>query len=610
MIKFINKKNIYVNKKKAKKIGLYKIFEIYNEQLNYLRVKYKKYKNSIKSWALINKDVNDKIIFYDKKLLLGNIKYKFKGKLRTDEFSFFFKKKREDKELFNIFKLNNLILKEAFSKLNRHGKAFKYIYDMIYRKILKYPYLITIKPKTIIIFEYNNFTQHIIEWKYNKKVDRESLKDIKKWISIKLTDRFGVFKNLNILNYCIFNKFLNKNKLSINLSINKIYRSLIVIKNVFISFEYRYIIKMKKRTLDLDECLNVLCSEYIEEDCNEIYSNYIENIKMNNIYIYLKEKLFILNKNINYSLKKNYKKIININKLNLEFIKALIKNKTYNLNDLKKTFNPMRLKKDTFYYKEKLMKTNIKSSLNYSIRFKYNFLYKLYFLYFFWSMFKLNKIFYRLNKILFNLWNRFYYFNKISSKLNNNNLFFTYLILYKNIFLNIEFENKWNSYFLFVKKNIYNKYALNLTSKIWENIYNQIFIKNNKNMKNYIFSLYNQQFLTMKIHKFINKNYWNYEKINRINNIIDNIWKNEIYKIYYNYNYFSVWKIPSIYKVDFKDNQINKLNVDYEKMNNSLIELFSENKVLMKDYLIDPEIIENLNIINKFNKNKDKLWYK
>jgi hypothetical protein len=52
---------------------------------------------------------------------------------------------------------------------------------MIYRKIMKYPYLITIKPKTIIIFEYESFTQHIIEWKYNKKINKDlSLKNIKK----------------------------------------------------------------------------------------------------------------------------------------------------------------------------------------------------------------------------------------------------------------------------------------------------------------------------------------------------------------------------------------------------------------------------------------------
>jgi hypothetical protein len=42
-------------------------------------------------------------------------------------------------------------------------------------------------------------------------------------------------------------------------------------------------------------------------------------------------------------------------------------------------------------------------------------------------------------------------------------------------------------------------------------------------------------------------------------------------------------------------------------MNNSIIELFSENKVLMKNYLIDPEITEDISIFNKLNKNKNKL---
>jgi hypothetical protein len=42
-------------------------------------------------------------------------------------------------------------------------------------------------------------------------------------------------------------------------------------------------------------------------------------------------------------------------------------------------------------------------------------------------------------------------------------------------------------------------------------------------------------------------------------------------------------------------------------MNNNLIELFSKNKGLMKDYLIDPEINDDIYIFNKLNKNKNKL---
>jgi hypothetical protein len=74
-----------------------------------------------------------------------------------------FNKFKEDFLLYNIFNLNNIILKEAFSKLNRYGLAFKYIYDMIYRKLLKFPYMITIKPKTIIIINYKNPVRYIFE---------------------------------------------------------------------------------------------------------------------------------------------------------------------------------------------------------------------------------------------------------------------------------------------------------------------------------------------------------------------------------------------------------------------------------------------------------------
>jgi hypothetical protein len=64
------------------------------------------------------------------------------------------------------------MLKEAFSKLNRHGLAFKYIYDMVYRKIFKYPYMITIKPKTIIISKYEDIIRYIFEWKYDKDLSK------------------------------------------------------------------------------------------------------------------------------------------------------------------------------------------------------------------------------------------------------------------------------------------------------------------------------------------------------------------------------------------------------------------------------------------------------
>ena len=42
-------------------------------------------------------------------------------------------------------------------------------------------------------------------------------------------------------------------------------------------------------------------------------------------------------------------------------------------------------------------------------------------------------------------------------------------------------------------------------------------------------------------------------------------------------------------------------------MNDIFMGLFSKNKSLMKDYLIDPEINEDIYIFNKLNKNKNKL---
>jgi hypothetical protein len=111
--------------------------------------------------------------------------------------------------------------------------------------------------------------------------------------------------------------------------------------------------KMIRRTINLDEYLEQLSYEF-KEECEDIYLEYIKNIKEKNIYINIKEKLF---KNVNSKVKKLFKgKNKNIDLNYTELIKTLIKNKTYNLENLQKTFNPRRLRKDTFFYKEKLMK--------------------------------------------------------------------------------------------------------------------------------------------------------------------------------------------------------------------------------------------------------------
>ena len=243
---------------------------------------------------------------------------------------------------------------------------------------------------------------------------------------------------------------------------------------------------------------------------------------------------------------------------------------------------------------------------------KYSFLYKLYFLYFFWSIFYLNKIFFNLNKIFFNLWNRFYYFFQNSYSLKNNKLIFSYIILYKKINMNIEFENKWNSFINFIKKNIiYYKENLFINYKIWKYIYNNIFIHNNYNIKNYIFLCYYKHLINLNINKYLNKNNYKYEKIDRINNILDNIWKNNYnYNIYYNYNYFSCWKIPSINNINFIDKIINKTKIEYKKINNFLENIYYNDKLIIKDYLIDSEIKNNIYYLDKLNRNKEKLWYK
>src|SRR5688572_27791786 len=75
-VKFNNNKKY----KKNKKIGLYKTFDIYKKQLNFIIAKYQRLRDSIKNLTLINRKIKDKIITYNNKLLYGKIEYKFKGK--------------------------------------------------------------------------------------------------------------------------------------------------------------------------------------------------------------------------------------------------------------------------------------------------------------------------------------------------------------------------------------------------------------------------------------------------------------------------------------------------------------------------------------------------
>jgi hypothetical protein len=105
-----------------------------------------------------------------------------------------------------------------------------------------------------------------------------------------------------LFNYNIYNNFLNlKNyyKYYINLNLRKNYKIYLIIKNIYIKLEFKYLINMKKRKIDLNEYLNIISYEFIDEECKLLYLDYINDIKeTNNLYI-LKEKLFklILKKN-------------------------------------------------------------------------------------------------------------------------------------------------------------------------------------------------------------------------------------------------------------------------------------------------------------------------
>jgi hypothetical protein len=59
---------------------------------------------------------------------------------------------------------------------------------------------------------------------------------------------------------------------------------------------------MKKRIINLDDYLEEISYELLDEECEELYINYLKEIKENNNIILIKEKLFksIIKKNINH----------------------------------------------------------------------------------------------------------------------------------------------------------------------------------------------------------------------------------------------------------------------------------------------------------------------
>jgi hypothetical protein len=59
---------------------------------------------------------------------------------------------------------------------------------------------------------------------------------------------------------------------------------------------------MKKRIINLDDYLEEISYELLDEECEELYINYLKEIKENNKIVLIKEKLFksIIKKNINH----------------------------------------------------------------------------------------------------------------------------------------------------------------------------------------------------------------------------------------------------------------------------------------------------------------------
>jgi len=246
---FFNKQNFFNKKSKNNK----------NNKLNYLKkynvyIKHYKYLNNNKNLTnlYINKYYNLKKNLNYKKILTSSYKYITKKlmyifkkatiegvlkilnwKEKKIKFNFFYNENLKDKKVYEFWNMNPSYLKYIYSKINRKHE-YKNIYNLCYRSLLVYPYIIKVKPYTIIIK--NLFIKNfllIFEWK--SKINKNII--IAK-IATKFNKilKFKFLKNLNFNYNNIYNKILN-----FKINILKINRNFRINSKISINKKIKYL---------------------------------------------------------------------------------------------------------------------------------------------------------------------------------------------------------------------------------------------------------------------------------------------------------------------------------------------------------------------------------
>lgn len=583
------KKDKYLNKnwknKKNYKFNNFKKNNIYIKHYNFLnnnenitnlylnKYKFVKKKLNLKNKLTKNyKFLTKKIMYIFKNPIKGGLLKILNWKEKSIKFNFFFNKNIEDKDVYEFWNMNPCYLKYVYSKVNRKHEL-KNVYNLSYKSLLLFPYLIKVKPYTIIIknFFIKKFLL-IFEWK--NKINKNI-------IIVKIINKFNKilkFKLVKSINYN-YNSIYNK------LSNFKIYRN----KN------FRYF-RINSKIVILKKIKYLFW----------VYENWLWRYRNNWVFVKSRREFSL---NYQYFLLKIFKTRI-LNKFNYfqlpsdifieKFENILYKKIIY----LKKKFILKINNLSTFKVRNYKVNRNLifKYKNVYSNKFTlktYKFYTNMYYIYFYWFIILLEKIYEYINKIMFSLYLNFLYL----SNYNNININYSF-ILFNNNINNIKNLNIVNldSKFILAHRNINinniytnNFYVFNFNFKRKDLLLHLNKIMNNKNIFNYFKNL--QYIYT--------NNLFNIIKNNNIKFLVD-YFQDNLYIINLSFKRFYIETFRALdYNLNNRISQLNKY-------------LNNENYINLNKYNLNNQDFINLNIHNiyldninwfKINYNIDNLGY-
>jgi len=554
---FFKKENFFnrnSKNNKSNKLNHLKKYNVYIKHYKYLnnnqkitKLHTKKYYNlkkkfNIKSNLTSNyKYITKKLMYIFKKATKEGTLKILNWKEKLVKFNFFYNENLKDRKVYEFWNMKPSYLKYIYSKINRKHE-YKNIYNLCYRSLLVYPYIIKVKPYTIIIrnFFVKNFLL-IFEWK--SKINKNII-IAKTAIRFNKILKFKFFKNINY-NYNNIYK-----KLSIfKMNINKINKSFRINSKTFINKKIKYLFWKHENWI----------WRYRN---NWVFTNLRKDFSLNYQYFLLKMFKSRILKKFNYN---QLPSEIFIEKFENILYKKLIyyKNKYIILkNKYRKSYSNKANK--IMFYKYKSL---ITSKLSLKV---YKFYSNMYYLYYYWFILLLQKIYEYINKIMFNLYLNFLhisnydnintnycfvlFFNKLKQldNLNILNIDSKIIYIFKHIYRNNIYMNKLFKFDFYIQR----KEIINSLNRITSNKYKFNFFKNLQ----YIY--------TTNIFNVINNN-----KINLLLDYVqDNIYMiNICFKKYYiqtsraiNYNLNE--KINKVSKYMYNDEFI---NLNKYNLNNS-----------------------------------------